>query len=424
MAKRERHVKTMRSSLYRPATPGTARPRRRLLSRTIAVVAISAAVIAVTTLGPDQRQATADAITDKIGAAKQALSADGTNLTKLRAELAAAANQEAGLQKAIGDLDTQISHTKGQVSDAQKQLDAIQLQLEAAQTNLADTQTHLAFERRQLSLEIVVMYKAQNASNDFTNFLNSGDFNSLWQHVLDVHRLGASEQQLIATVTSDEQTIQDDVTRIATEKSQQQQLLATLRGIVVQLNEALSTRQTAEQQLVALQASDQQQLAEMEQATKELNAQIAQLQAQEAAALAAGGGNGHFAWPETGPITQGFGCTPYPFEPYDPNCSTRHFHSGIDIAAPCGNNITAADSGIAHTYYSGYGYGNHIIIVHGNGWESVYGHMASFVISDGQIVKRGQLLGYEGSTGNSTGCHLHFEVDLNNNPLNPLAYLS
>ena len=414
----------MSSWLLARATPPAAPRRRRVLTRTVAAVVVGAAVIAVATLGPDQHRATADAITDKIGAAKHALSADGTNMTRLRAELAAAANQEAALQKAIADLDTQISHTQGQVSDAQKQLDAIQLQLAIAQTSLADTRTHLAFERHQLTVEIVVMYKAQNASNDFTNFLNSGDFNSLWQHVLDVHRLGASEQQLIATVTTDEQTIADDVSRIDTEKTQQSQLLATLRGIVAQLNDALATRQAAAQQLVALQARDQQQLAEMEQATKELNAQIAQLQVQEAAALAAGGGNGHFAWPETGPITQGFGCTTYPFEPYDPNCSTKHFHSGIDIAAPCGNNITAGDSGIAHTYYSGYGFGNHIIIVHGNGWVSVYGHMASFVIGDGQTVHRGQLLGYEGSTGNSTGCHLHFEVDLNNNPMNPLAYLS
>lgn len=416
-------MQTMRSSLPAPATPPAMR-RRRVLTRTVIAVVVGAGVIAVATLGPDQHPATADAITDKIGAAKHALAADGANMTRLRAELAAAANQEAALQKAIADLDTQISHTQGQVADAQKQLDAIQLQLEIAQTSLADTRTHLAFERRQLTVEIVVMYKAENASNDFTNFLNSGDFNSLWQHVLDVHRLGASEQQLIATVTTDEQTIADDVSRIDTEKTQQSQLLATLKGIVAQLNDALSTRQAAAQQLVVLQAADQLELAQMEQATKELNAQIAQLQAQEAAALAAGGGNGHFAWPETGPITQGFGCTTYPFEPYDPNCSTKHFHSGIDIAAPCGNNITAADAGIAHTYYSSYGYGNHIIIVHGNGWVSVYGHMASFVIGDGQTVHRGQLLGYEGSTGNSTGCHLHFEVDLNNNPLNPLAYLS
>jgi murein DD-endopeptidase MepM/ murein hydrolase activator NlpD len=414
----------MMSIGHAPATDRSVHHRFTRLSRTAVTVAMGAAIIAVTTLGPDQHHATADAITDKIGAAKHALAADGTTMSKLRAELAAAANHEAALQVAIADLGIQISQTQGQVSDAQKQLAAIEQQLGIAQTNLTNTQNHLAFERRQLTLEVVVMYKAQNASNDFTNFLNSGDFNSLWQHVLDVHRLGASEQQLIATVASDEQTIQDDVNRIATQKSQQKQLLSTLNGIETQLNVALATRQTARQQLVALQARDQQQLALMEQATKELNAQIAQLQAQEAAALAAGGGNGHFAWPETGPITQGFGCTSYPFEPYDPNCSTRHFHSGLDIAAPCGNNITAADSGIAHTYYSGYGFGDHIIIVHGNGWVSVYGHMAGFVVGDGQTVHRGQLIGYEGSTGNSTGCHLHFEVDQNNNPLNPLAYLS
>jgi murein DD-endopeptidase MepM/ murein hydrolase activator NlpD len=218
--------------------------------------------------------------------------------------------------------------------------------------------------------------------------------------------------------------VEADVSRIAAQRAQQTQLVATLAGIVTQLADAVATRQAAQQQLVALQARDQRELAQMEQATRELNAQIAQLQAQEAAALAAGGGNGHFAWPETGPITQGFGCTTYPFEPYDPTCSTRHFHSGLDIAAPCGNDITAADSGIAHTYYSSYGFGDHVIIVHGNGWVSVYGHMSAFVVGDGQTVHRGQLIGYEGSTGNSTGCHLHFEVDLNNTPRNPLAYLS
>ncbi len=405
-----------------PDAPRFGRPRR--LARAAVTVVLCAAMVAVATLGVEQRPATADGITDKIGAAKRALSADGASMARLRAELAAAANQEAALQKAIADLDSQVAQTQGQVAAARKQLALINGQLADAQANLATTQAHLALERRQLLLEVVVMYKAQNASNDFSNFLSSGDFNSLWQHVLDVHRLSSSEQQLIATITSDEQAVEADVSRIAAQRAQQTQLVATLAGIVTQLADAVATRQAAQQQLVALQARDQRELAQMEQATRELNAQIAQLQAQEAAALAAGGGNGHFAWPETGPITQGFGCTTYPFEPYDPNCSTRHFHSGLDIAAPCGNDITAADSGIAHTYYSSYGFGDHVIIVHGNGWVSVYGHMSAFVIGDGQTVHRGQLIGYEGSTGNSTGCHLHFEVDLNNTPRNPLAYLS
>jgi murein DD-endopeptidase MepM/ murein hydrolase activator NlpD len=414
----------MLSSHPAPAPQGDAQPRRRIMARALVAMTVGAGLLAMAALGPNQHPANADAITDKIGAAKRALSADGHNMAHLRAELAAAANQEAALQKAIADLDTQVTKTQGQVSAAQQQLTVIQHQLDDAQANLATTQQHLAVERHQLLIEIVVMYKSQNASNDFSNFLNSGDFNSLWQHVLDVQRLGASERQLIATITSDEQTIADDVTRISTQKTQQTQLLHTLQGIAAQLNDALATRQAAEQQLVALQARDRQQMAEMEQATKELQAQIKKLQAQENAALAAGGGSGRFAWPETGPISQGFGCTSFPFEIYDPNCPQKHFHTGIDIAAPCGNNITAADTGIAHTYYSDYGFGNHIIIVHGNGWESVYGHMASFVIGDGQVVRRGQLLGHEGSTGNSTGCHLHFELDLNGNPVNPFAYLS
>jgi murein DD-endopeptidase MepM/ murein hydrolase activator NlpD len=398
--------------------------RGRALAPRALVVLVVAGVIALGALGPDQRHATADAITDKIGAAKQQLSADGATMNRLHSQLAAAANQEAALEKAIAGLDTQITRTRHQVSDAAAQLAAIETQLALAQADLAATQQRLVFDRKQLLVEIVVMYKAQNASNGFSNFLTSGDFNSLWQHVLDVHRLGESERQLIATVTTEEQTVQADVAQISTEKTQQTQVVATLDGIVAQLDDALATRQQAQQQLLALQARDQQQLAANEAAAKQLNAQIASLQAQEAAALAAGGGNGHFAWPETGPITQGFGCTTFPFEPYDPNCSTKHFHSGIDIAAPCGNNVAAADSGIVHTYFSDIGYGNHIIIVHGNGWVSVYGHMAAFVVQDGQTVHRGQLIGYEGSTGNSTGCHLHFEVDLNNNPMNPLAYLS
>jgi murein DD-endopeptidase MepM/ murein hydrolase activator NlpD len=310
------------------------------------------------------------------------------------------------------------------VAAATAQLNSIQAALSAAQDNLAYTKAQLAIDRGQLQVDLVVIYKAQNASNSFSNFLNSGDFNSYFQRAIDVNRLGRSERELVGSVTRDEATIQADVDSITLAKTQQLELLATLNGIEQQQTAALQSREEARRQLVALQARDQVLLAQNEAAQAQLNAQISKLKAQEAAALAAGGGNGHFLWPETGPITQGFGCTSFPFEPYDPNCPSRHFHSGIDIAAPCGNNIAAADNGIAHLYYDSSGFGLHVIIVHGNGWVSVYGHMASFAIGDGQTVHRGQLIGWEGSTGNSTGCHLHFEVDLNGTPKNPLAYLS
>ncbi|HZB97205.1 MAG TPA: M23 family metallopeptidase, partial [Candidatus Sulfotelmatobacter sp.] len=107
----------------------------------------------------------------------------------------------------------------------------------------------------------------------------------------------------------------------------------------------------------------------------------------------------------------------------DPSCPTHHFHSGIDIAPSCGTTIAAAEGGIAYTYYSSYGYGNHIIIVHGNGYSSVYGHMATLSAGNGATVGKGQTIGFEGSTGNSTGCHLHFEIRLNDQAQDPLNYL-
>ena len=162
----------------------------------------------------------------------------------------------------------------------------------------------------------------------------------------------------------------------------------------------------------------------MQRSAAELDAQIAAIKEAMAAAARRGGGNGHFVWPESGPITQGFGCTPYQFEPWDPNCASHHFHTGIDIGAAWGTPVGAGDAGIAYTYYSSYGYGNHVIIVHGNGWVSIYGHLASFAVGNGQAVGRGQTIGYEGSTGNSTGPHLHFEIRLNDVPQNPLQYLS
>lgn len=397
--------------------------RRRRAWRIPVVVAVGGALLAMTVL-TSHRSATADAITDKIGAAQQQLLQDATANAQLKATIADTQVQEAVLQEAIAALDAQIATTDRQVNAAQAQLDTIAANLVAAQRALVRTRAQVANDKTQLSNELVVLYKSEIASNSFSNFLSSGDFNSFWQRVLDVHRLATNENQLVSRVTGEEAAVTEQVAAISQQKHDQATLVATLRGLVEQLNQTMATRQQAEAALAARQAADAILLAQNEQAQRVVQAQIAALKAEEAAALAAGGGHGQFAWPETGPITQNFGCTTFVFEIYDPSCPTKHFHSGIDIAAPCGNPITAADSGIANTYYSSFGYGNHILIDHGNGFVSLYGHMAAFVVGNGQVVHRGQLIGYEGSTGNSTGCHLHFEIDLNGTPRNPLSYLS
>lgn len=127
--------------------------------------------------------------------------------------------------------------------------------------------------------------------------------------------------------------------------------------------------------------------------------------------------SGKFLWPVPGRVRSGFGNRIHPI------FGGVRFHSGIDIAASYGTLIKAADGGqVVQAGYFG-GYGNSIMIYHGGGFATWYAHLSSINVSMGQTVERGQVIGLVGSTGWSTGPHLHFEVRINGNPQNPLAYL-
>jgi murein DD-endopeptidase MepM/ murein hydrolase activator NlpD len=130
-------------------------------------------------------------------------------------------------------------------------------------------------------------------------------------------------------------------------------------------------------------------------------------------ALQAGGGRGEWVAPEAGKhlnISQRFGCVAWTAEPFNPNCTTKHWHTGDDIAGPGGTPIFAADTGYIRTFSGTRGYGNYAIVEHGNHLSTLYGHMKAFAVLNGTLVHKGDVIGYEGSTGLSTGPHLHFEV--------------
>ena len=119
-----------------------------------------------------------------------------------------------------------------------------------------------------------------------------------------------------------------------------------------------------------------------------------------------------FATPVHGAvITQGFGCTAVAVEPVDRTCPGGHWHSGVDLAAVPGTPVYATAAGWARVVMSETGFGLHVVIDHGNGMRSLYGHLSSVSIVDGGFVSAGERIGAVGSTGNSTGPHLHFEID-------------
>ena len=121
-------------------------------------------------------------------------------------------------------------------------------------------------------------------------------------------------------------------------------------------------------------------------------------------------------------ITQGFGPTDVALEP--PFGPYRHFHTGVDIAAPLGTSVMAAADGVVVAVgHNAYGYGNYVVVAHGNGIETLYGHLLDTTVSLGDVVSRGRQVGHEGSTGLSTGPHVHFELRVYDQAVDPLRYL-
>lgn len=107
----------------------------------------------------------------------------------------------------------------------------------------------------------------------------------------------------------------------------------------------------------------------------------------------------------------------------DPVYKTVKFHAGLDFTAPQGTPIYASANGVVRTAaHLGTGYGNHVVINHGYGYETLYGHMFKVKAKVGQRVKRGEVIGYVGSTGKSTGPHCHYEVHKNGRPLDPVYF--
>lgn len=125
-------------------------------------------------------------------------------------------------------------------------------------------------------------------------------------------------------------------------------------------------------------------------------------------------------WPVTGRITSSFGER---IDPIGDDVDEGEFHRGIDIAAPIGTAIHATGDGVVVSAGWGTGYGREVVLNHGNGITTLYAHMASMAVVPGETVTRGQVIGYVGVSGRSTGPHVHYEVRIHDTPVNPHRYM-
>jgi murein DD-endopeptidase MepM/ murein hydrolase activator NlpD len=342
----------------------------------------------------------------------------------------------ADLSSRIDSYETQVAALRAEEREAELKLNAKQQELDQAEAEVkrAYKELKILAERLRRSLKIlkerlVAIY--QSGETDYTELvLASKDYGDLIERTeyLDqiqdhdetivgrVRGLRDEQQAIVIRLKKAKDTIESARNQIAAEEKN----LATARAAVEsqqnELKEARGERAAALNQIKS-------HVGHLEEIEADLQAKI---QEQIAAAsgytvLPAGPMSSPSAagliWPVSGTLTSGFGGRLSPGGVGSTN------HEGIDIAVPEGTPIRASKGGtVIMASYNG-GYGNYTCIDHGSGLSTCYAHQSQFAATSGQSVDQGQVIGYSGNTGSSTGPHLHFEVRINGAAVDPMGYL-
>jgi len=353
-------------------------------------------------------------------------------LNNLIAQYNNAAAQINALDALIASLNNQIAAQRALIAQTQAAIDDLNMRIRFGEVAQIRLEAHLSVREELLNQRL--RYVDSHGSVNYVQLtLTSNNINQLLTRIVGAQQIAASDQRLLANLGDERRQVAIAANELDLKRSQVVILLQQQQATQADLEKNLATQKTA----IAAEQKLQVQIAvEYGQVTKEraaIDAQVAQEYLKYAAAAQkAGGGNGVFEWPEPACgyscISQGFGCSTFYLEIYDPADCPRYpyrIHTGIDIAGPYGTPIVAADTGIAYLYPGSVGYGNLLVIIHGNGYSTYYGHLASYApgLSTGQVVPRGTTVAFEGSTGWSTGPHVHFEIRVNGVWKNPCIWL-
>lgn len=304
----------------------------------------------------------------------------------------------------LDSLDGQIAYYDGEI--AQKEVEHQQAEEKEA-------------EQYQLFCERVRAMEEEGTVSYWSILFNADSFSDMLDRLADIDAVMDYDNQVMEEL-------------VATRKE--------LEEIQAQLESDRAELQVARDQQAAKKAQQQARIAEVQKELDALNADLAevnrQLDAEEAAAAEIQkdilkkqkqmeeerrknnitiDSESSYLWPLPGyyRLTSQFGYRIHPIT------GKAHSHTGIDIPAPGGTSILAAKSGQVVTSAYHYSYGNYVVIDHGNGNSTLYAHMSSRAVSEGQMVTQGQVIGYVGTTGSSTGNHLHLEVRENYNRVDP-----
>lgn len=348
-------------------------------------------------------------------------------------------NKEAEVEGQLEQVETEIDAVLQEVANLnasiiqyESEIQQLSNKLTALESSIKEKEQDLKDKKQILENRLVAMYMKKEAT--FLDVLLSGELMNFISNQNLIKQAANYDNDLIQEVEQLKTSLETEKKEVETVKTEKETKTAELQSLKVQKEEKAANL-TAEQKELEAKLSEYQAQAE-KYAELERQAiakeEAARKAAQEAAASKNNNSNssssnvitnpykgGKLAWPcpASSRITSQYG--------YRILFGVRDFHTGIDIGASTGTNIVAAESGtvILASYGWNGGYGNYIIVNHGNGLTTRYAHASKLYVSAGQSVSRGQVIGAVGSTGNSTGPHLHFEVRQNGSHRNPLNYL-
>jgi murein DD-endopeptidase MepM/ murein hydrolase activator NlpD len=392
--------------------------------RSLALVGLVLALVAAAPAAADDPIGQKASVDARIAALQSEISASRAHEGVLTSQLSAVADELQSAEDAVSSAEASVSNLEAELSSAQAQLDRLAALLDAQTQRLERLRTEYGKAIAILDARVRAAYIDEPP--DMLAFLvSASSFDEVIDNVELLTRIGRQDQRIARHVaTAKARTAAERRATIETKRLQ----AAAVSAIAERTAEARSARDqlAAERDRLATVSSlkesaladTRETRAEFVQEAESLAAQSAALAAtirgaqQDAGSTGSGrASSAGFIWPCDGVVTSGFGMR------------WGRMHEGIDIGCAYGAPNRAAAAGTV--IYAGWmsGYGNLVVIDHGNGLSTAYGHASSIVVSVGQSVAQGQTVSYVGATGHATGPHLHFEVRVNGVAVDPLQYL-
>jgi len=333
-------------------------------------------------------------------------------LTRSRSQLRQVRHRERRVLGELEGIDRTKEAAERRLVELSAELSQSRTNAQAAATQLAVTDRRLNEHRARLRGRLRDVYKHGRTGYAEVLFGTSdfGEFVTRWHFVTAIVQ---ADGRLMADYEAD---VEEHRTLQATLQREQAQLGAITTQTMVRRQEIAQQEQAKRAMLTRLQrerAAYEQMVRELEEDSKDLEVLILRVQTRSMPRPALTRGLRALIWPARGAFTSGFGLRRHPI------FGIRRMHTGVDIGAPRGAPVqAAADGRVIYTGWFG-GYGKIVIIDHGGGISTLYAHLSQILTEEGRSVRQGEIIGRVGSTGYSTGPHVHFEVRVNGRPIDP-----